>query len=50
MKYVVCWKYKNGLRPGHGKPMESEKLAIAWRDHGNKEFPDILHWISEKEK
>ena len=42
VKKIVFWKNKNTGKTGHGEPIE-EKLANAWVDYGNSEFPYINH-------
>ncbi len=30
-----------------GAPMEDKELAQAWADYGNKEYPEISHWVEQ---
>ncbi len=40
----VCWCSSYTGAMGHGDPLPVD-LAVAWRDWGNENCPDFLHWV-----
>ena len=41
---IICWKSSITGKTGHGMPIE-EDLAKAWIEYGNRECPNIHHWM-----
>lgn len=44
MTYRIHCQMANG-HEGHGTKCFDHETAQAWVDHGNKEWPDIKHWM-----
>ncbi len=44
MKATVYWMSSVTGASGHGKPL-ALKDAEAWVKKGNKEWPDLTHWL-----
>jgi hypothetical protein len=46
--YRVAWKYKAAGACGHGQWMSRREIAEAWAEQGNKDWPDIHHWVQTR--
>lgn len=42
--WLVCWRYKDGRKSGHGAEVSKIKANVAVR-LGNLKYPDIHHWV-----
>lgn len=47
-KYRVYWVSTITGKGSKGEPL-SKADADAWAEHGNKENPELIHWIVEEE-
>lgn len=45
--YRVFWASTITGKGGRGEPLESKEVANAWAEKGNKEYPEILHYVEE---
>jgi hypothetical protein len=45
--YRVCWRVGGEGDVQYGKPVSTREVAEAWALYGNREYPDLHHWVEE---
>ena len=49
MMYRIAWRYKANTNVHYGKWKETDKNLKSWIEMLNEDYPDMHHWIEEKQ-